>query len=80
LDKGGYAGSTEYKTFIKFGGALVQTNARFTFSYRFVIKIRAIVCASIRLPKVYFEGLNNWKVNVSAKLCKRRVSLHWVRR
>ena len=53
---GDYAGSTEYKTFIKFGGALVQTNARFTFSYRFVIKIRAVVCQSIRLPKVYFEG------------------------
>lgn len=52
----GYALSTEYKTFIKFGGALVQTNARVTFSYRFVIKIRAIVCPSIRLPNVYFEG------------------------
>lgn len=54
--EGDYAGSTEYKTFIKFGGALVQTNARFTFSYRFVIKIRAVVRPSIRLPKVYFEG------------------------
>ena len=52
----GYALSTEYKTFIKIGGALVQTNARFTISYRFVIKIRAIVCQSIRLPKLYFEG------------------------
>ena len=51
-----YAGSTEYKTFIKFGGALVQTNARFTFSYHFVIKIRAVVRPSIHLPKVYFEG------------------------
>ena len=54
--KRNFAGSTEYKTFIKFGGASVQTNARFTFSYRFVIKIRAIVRPSIRLPKVYFEG------------------------
>jgi len=54
--EGNYAESTEYKTFIKFGGALVQTNARFTFSYRFMIKIRAVVCPSIRLPKVYFEG------------------------
>lgn len=52
----GYAGSTEYKTFIKFGGGSVQTNARFTFSYRFVIKVRAVVCPSIRLRKVYFEG------------------------
>ena len=52
----GYALSTEYKNFIKIGGALVQTNARFTISYRFVIKIRAIVCQSIRLPKLYFEG------------------------
>lgn len=52
----GYALSTEYKNFIKIGGALVQTNARFTFSYHFVIKIRAVVRPSIRLPKVYFEG------------------------
>ena len=54
--EGDYAGSTEYKTSIKFGGALVQTNARLTFSYHFVIKIRAVVRPSIRLPKVYFEG------------------------
>ena len=54
--EGDYAGSTEYKTFIEFGGALVQTNARFTFSYHFVIKIRAVVRPSIRLPKVYFKG------------------------
>ena len=54
--EGDYAGSTEYKTFIKFGGALVQTNANFTFSDRFVIKARAVVCPSIRLSKVYFEG------------------------
>ena len=52
----GYARSTKYKTFIKICGALVQTNARFTISYRFVFKIRAIVCQGIRLPKLYFEG------------------------
>ena len=46
----GYALSTEYKNFIKIGGALVQTNARFTVSYRFVIKIRAIVCYEMRTP------------------------------